>query len=230
MNCHVVTTTPAIDVSIEFYTKLGFSSSNCGKSTYIHGGKAIIEIEENRKFRAGVKLYKENWDSEKSRIEGSFSILKLEDGDAIELPGGTWIYLLRGTESPTTSVTVSDDNTVLGNYYGLSFETIEIQRSIALWNILGFEISMGSVDTGWVGMSNNDGFSISIMKALSCPHLFFNPSISYFNGVDNMAVISKIREINIPIIEEITVFNDQNIVDNIIIRDPGGLGFFVFSD
>lgn len=46
----------------------------------------------------------------------------------------------------------------------------------------------------------------------------------------NLAVIKKIRELNIPIVEEISTFNKEGIVDNIIIRDPGGYGFFIFSD
>ena len=47
---------------------------------------------------------------------------------------------------------------------------------------------------------------------------------------DIKQLIQKIRDLKIPITEEITVFNDQGVVDNIIIRDPGGLGFFIFND
>jgi hypothetical protein len=54
--------------------------------------------------------------------------------------------------------------------------------------------------------------------------------MTYFNGGNNMAVIGKIRSARIPIAEEITHFNKEGIVDNIIIRDPGGYGFFVFND
>jgi hypothetical protein len=43
-------------------------------------------------------------------------------------------------------------------------------------------------------------------------------------------VIQKIRDLNIPITEEITAFNTECIVDNVIIRDPEGFGFFVFND
>lgn len=46
----------------------------------------------------------------------------------------------------------------------------------------------------------------------------------------NLAIIQKIRDLQIPITEEITHFNKEGIVDNIIIRDPGGLGFFIFND
>ena len=68
------------------------------------------------------------------------------------------------------------------------------------------------------------------MKTGSCPHLFFNPSLTYFNGAKNLSIIQQIKTLQIPITEEITHFNKEGIVDNIIIRDPGGLGFFLFSD
>jgi len=72
--------------------------------------------------------------------------------------------------------------------------------------------------------------AVSFMQPNSCPHLFFNPSMTYFNGKNNLPIIAKIREAGIPITEEITHFNQEGIVDNIIIRDPGGYGFFIFSD
>ena len=54
--------------------------------------------------------------------------------------------------------------------------------------------------------------------------------MTYFNGQKNLAIIEEIRELNIPIAEEITYFNSEGTVDNIIIRDPGGYGFFIFND
>ena len=45
-----------------------------------------------------------------------------------------------------------------------------------------------------------------------------------------MTIIEGVRTANIDITEEISHFNPDGIVDNIIIRDPGGLGFFIFSD
>lgn len=43
-------------------------------------------------------------------------------------------------------------------------------------------------------------------------------------------MIEAVRKAGIPITEEITHFNSEGIVDNIIIRDPGGYGFYVFND
>ena len=33
-----------------------------------------------------------------------------------------------------------------------------------------------------------------------------------------------------PITEEITCFNSEGIADNVVLRDPGGTGFFIFND
>ena len=69
------------------------------------------------------------------------------------------------------------------------------------------------------------------MNPLMCPHLFFNPSLTYFNGKENNPkVIKRLRELKITITEEITHFNDKGIADNVIICDPGGYGFFIFND
>ena len=79
-------------------------------------------------------------------------------------------------------------------------------------------------------MTFGSDFTITLMKPMTCPHLFFNPSMTYFNGKKNLSIIEKIRQLNIPIAEEITHFNNEGIADNMIIRDPGGYGFFIFND
>jgi hypothetical protein len=89
---------------------------------------------------------------------------------------------------------------------------------------------MGNYEKPYMSL-DLDGFSINLMKPNICPHLFFNPSFTFFNGKEgNPKVIAKVRELGIPIAEEITHFNKEGIVDNIIIRDPGGFGFFLFND
>ena len=71
---------------------------------------------------------------------------------------------------------------------------------------------------------------MSIMAYQVCPHQFITPSISFLNAGQNISIINAIRALNIPILEEISVFNEKGLVDNIIIQDPGGFGFFVFND
>jgi hypothetical protein len=120
---------------------------------------------------------------------------------------------------------------ITGNFAGLSIETTEMERSVEFWSALGYAITMGEASKGWVSLEADGCPGISLMKSMMCPHLFFNPSLTYFNGKEgNPKVIEAVRKEGIPITEEITHFNKEGLVDNIIIRDPGGLGFFLFND
>ena len=79
-------------------------------------------------------------------------------------------------------------------------------------------------------MKSEAGDSISLLQAQQCPHLLFNPSLTYFNGFHNLEIIESIKKHNIEITEKVTEFNSKGEVDNIILRDSGGLGFFIFND
>ena len=79
-------------------------------------------------------------------------------------------------------------------------------------------------------MRSGMGDSISLLQAQQCPHLFFNPSLTYFNGSRNPKIIESIKKHNIEITEEVTEFSSKGEVDNIILKDSGGLGFFIFND
>ena len=119
------------------------------------------------------------------------------------------------------------ESSVLGNNMGLSLETTDFEKSNQIWQAVGFK---KSDQQGWVVFKNEDGLIVSLMKPNNCPHLFFNPSLTCFNGAANPDIIQKIRDLDIPITEEITQFNKQGLVDKLILRDPGGYGFFVFND
>ena len=89
---------------------------------------------------------------------------------------------------------------------------------------------MGDLEKGWAAFANDDGFKLSLLGPGSCPHMVINPSLTYFNSGKNLDVIAEIRGAGIPIAEEITHFNTEGVVDNVILRDPGGFGFYVFND
>ncbi len=191
-------------------------------------GKVFIEINPDRYARAGVKLFRESWKPEIQKLQEFTAVTAMENSYLLSDPSGVWIYLVEFV-APTELVMDEKSFSVLGNFAGLSLETTDIQKSKELYEALGFTISGGNLNHGYISLENH-GFTISLMKLLSCPHLFFNPSMTYFNGAGNIKVIEKIRKLNIPITEEITHFNNNRLVDNIIIRDPGGFGFFIFSD
>ena len=229
MKAVIQTPTNDLQASLNFYSKLNFTVISEQEPTIISDGGAVIEINPDRFARAGLKLYDASWKGKVEILEKLTPVIKIDKGYLLSDPSGTWIYLVEIAEMPEHNL--PDQNTsVLGNLASLSLETISIKSASEIWKILGFSVDMGSEDAGWMSLSNDDGLTISIMKPMNCPHLFFNPSLTYFNGGNNPAIISEIRKLEIAITEEITHFNKEGIVDNIIIRDPGGFGFFIFND
>jgi hypothetical protein len=219
--------TPDLQSSKNFYLRLGFWQV-VANPLILTDGKVFIEINPDRYARAGIKLFRESWKPEIQKLQEITAITAMDNGYLLSDPSGVWLYLME-SDAPAELVLDGKCHSVLGNFVGLSLETTDIQKSKELYEVLGFIISGGSLEHGYISLENL-GFTISLMKPLSCPHLFFNPSMTYFNGTENITVIDKIRKLDIPISEEITQFNKDGLADNIIIKDPGGFGFFIFSD
>ncbi len=229
MKSLIHTPTNKIEDSLKFYQKLDFKVVSKEKPLIVTDGKAFIEINPDRYARAGVKFFKKSWEKEIKAIEKLNAVHRTQNGFVCADPSGVWIYLIEGEPAPEVKPAETTFG-VLGNFMGLSLESTDMTRSTSFWSAIGLEIK-GSPDQGWISAVHEDGLTVNIMKPMMCPHLFFNPSLTYFNGKENNPkIIRKIRDLGIPITEEITHFNDQGVVDNVIIRDPGGYGFFVFND
>ena len=208
---------------------LGFTVLQAENPALVTDGKIVIEINPDRYARAGVKLLKKSWNETAAALAAYTAVLEIDDGYLLSDPSGVWIYLQlarEGLDFAPAEAPISK----LGNFAGLSLETTYMVRSADIWELLGFEVKHGSRDGEFLSLENGDGLGVSLMAPNCCPHLFFNPSLTYFNGKNNLDVIAQIREADIPIAEEITLFNKEGLVDNIIFRDPGGYGIFVFND
>lgn len=217
-----------LNKSLEFYKKLNFKDLSTDTHKIVSDGKSLIHINPSKFARAGILFYANNWATEIQELSKQNKIHKIENGHLLACPSNCWLYLLEGPAP--ISYRPEECYSTLGNFAGVSLETADMERSFEIYSILGFEKTMGDLDQGWVAFKNKDEFGISLMKPNSCPHLFFNPSLTYFNGGKNLPIIEKIKEAGIPLTEEITHFNKEGIVDNVIIRDPGGYGFFIFND
>ncbi|MGI9542050.1 MAG: hypothetical protein ACR2MX_02260 [Cyclobacteriaceae bacterium] len=223
------TPTPKLEESMDFYGRLGFKTISTEPIALVTDGKVVIQINPDRKARAGIKLYQKDWSEIVQRLKPYTNVLEMEDGYVAADPSGVYLYL--SEEPPPTFKGLADQPAAkTGNFAGISIESLNFEKSLQFWQAVGYKITNGAADQGWVSLSNGSSIDISIMTAGSCPHLFFNPSYTYFNGNNNPEVIRNIRDLGVQITEEITVFNQEGIVDNIIIRDPGGFGFFLFSD
>lgn len=229
MTTLIHTPTGNLNSSLDFYTKLDFEVISDNKTTIVTDGKAIIEINPDRHARAGLKIFKDSWKEEIEKLEKITTVIEIDGGYLISDPNGVKAYLIEG--EPAFEYTRKDSSFgKTGNFSGVNFETTDIYRSIKFWAALGFKHIDGSPEKGFVLLMSGDGLAVALMKVLTCPHLFINPSMTYFNGGKNMEIIQRIRAEEISIVEEVTYFNKEGIVDNIIIQDPGGYGFFIFND
>ena len=222
----IQTTTPNIARTLDFYDRLSFTRIG---DNLLTDGQAVIRINTNHKARTGLVFFRDSW---ADFLEGlSYPHTKLKDSDTtvVSGPDGVRIFLETGEEPVITHQDVIMPS-LAGAYAGISLESVDMQRANAFYESLGFTHDQGSPDKGWVSLLNEDRQGISIMGMDSCPHQFFQPGLTYFNSGKNPAHITRIREAGVPIHEEITVFNNKGEVDNIILLDPGGLGFFIFND
>lgn len=250
MRATIHTPTPDLAASTDFYERLGFErlppseagtsveSGSPPKPVHLADSQVVIEINPDRFARAGVRLTKPSWDEELAALAAIATVSKLDSHNHMVMdPSGVWVYLTQGVgEGPP----LPDHASVLGGFAGLSLETGSIPASAAFWEVLGFQVERkqtGSVPSAedlaakdWLSSKNETGLIVTWMRPNRCPHLFFNPSLTYFNSGRNPEVIAAIRAAGVPIAEEITVFNESGEVDNVILRDPGGYGFFVFND
>ncbi len=226
MQTLIHTPTPNLQQSLDFYQKLNFAVVSENEPTLISDGKFLIEINPDRYARAGVKLYRESWEEVVKELKKITPVVSIKRGYVLSDPNGVYIYLMEGRLEANLS---EERTTALGNFAGISLETIHIPTSAKIWKLLGWEGEIKE-DQGWTALTNPDNIYVSLMKPNTCPHLFFNPSLTYFNGKQNPEIIDNIRKLGILITEEITIFNNEGIVDNIIVCDPGGYGFFIFND
>jgi len=225
MNLVVETACRNVAEVASFYSKLGFEKEVEEKAVYYVSKDLVVSVNDKNSARTGLVFYMKK--EEISELVSSEFNIKDGESYIISAPSGTRVILKEGTLPVWENIRVPSE---LGNYCGISIETINLASSKVFWSKLGFQKTMGDASQGWISMKNREGVVISLMAINMCPHIFTNPSLTFFNGKENPKIIEKVRSLDLPIAEEITVFNDQGIVDNIVLRDPGELGMFIFND
>jgi len=228
MQLTIQTPTADLNQSIVFYKKLGFEIQTQGSKIVAIDSQTCIEINPERTARVCIQLYQSRCDKTLLQLKDRTPIIKTEEGYLITDPNGVWIKLIEKTLDEKTIR--SNSKSLLGNYGGICIETLAVSKSYGFWNLMGFSSASKDFSKGWIEMRSGTGDSISLLQAQQCPHLFFNPSLTYFNGSRNPKIIESIKKHNIEITEEITEFSSKGEVDNIILKDSGGLGFFIFND
>ena len=197
---------PNLEKSLSYYKKIGFQCSAWKNGGLCQTKNLTIFLNSDPYSRPCLNLF----GAQEQSLEVS--------------PSGTWIKL----EQATCNILPVNKESLLGNYSGVCIETPELEKSFIYWQAKGF---MGKLDekTNWCSLKNINGDHISLLKMNSCPHLFTNPSRALFNGSKNKSIIEHIKSLHLPIAQEV-IFGRETTADNLILNDPGGVGFFVFND
>ena len=211
-----------LEASLAFYRKLEYRTKTIDDVIYAIDGELIIRLDTRQNARAGIILYTDLNNFSFDHFEKIHGIWTGVD------PNGIYVFVKDFSEY----IQIKDEKSkaLTGNFAGISIETLKFEGTIRYWEQFGYRVIMGSQAQGWIQMSSENNIDIGIMKYGSCPHSFRIPSLTFFNGPNNVAIIEKIKNSGIEIAENITHFNKEGIVDNIILADPGGYGMFVFSD
>lgn len=220
---------PNFESSQKFYKSFNFTTLlEDDHGQYISDGKYIYCIDKNRKGRNGLICFVDDVEQYTSVYNAVYQ--SDYDGAFIQDPNGIKILLKSLDEYPVFESS-NDTKSDFGNPFGLGIETIDMEETVDFWKELGFDLPKGDpASDGYLSMKN-DEFDLTIFRFGMCPHSFSNPSYSFFNGKEgNPIAIRKIKETSIPFSEEITEFSETNTVDNVIMKDPGGTGFFLFND
>ena len=228
MQLTVQTPNADLNQSIVFYEKLGFEIRTQDLKILAIDSQICIEINQERTARICIQLHQSSWNNTLLQLNDRTPIIKIEEGYLIPDPNGIWIKLIE--KRLDEKAIRSNSKSLLGNYGSVCIETLDLSKSYEFWSLLGFSSTSKDFSKGWIEMKSEAGDSISLLQAQQCPHLFFNPSLTYFNGFRNLEIIESIKKHNIEITEKVTEFNSKGEVDNIILRDSGGLGFFIFND
>lgn len=215
-----------------FYDKLGWQSLN-NDGSYRYDGQVIIELAGQNDARTSILMYSDDKDKiAKKLIDLGRNIIQTEASFICVDPNGVRWEIGDSDAFPDVHFNRDFERSLLGKYFGLGIESIEFEKSAKFYQALGYSIRSGEIEKkSYLTMSQDGCQDITIFYPGTCPHSFYNPSLTFFNGKEgNPKLISAMRTKDIVFTEEITVFSEDNSIDNVIVEDGGGLHFFVFND
>ena len=197
MHATVLTPTPDLEGSLDFYARAGFVRVDGATAGVPESGRAALtdgavtgEIDADRHVRTSLVLRGEGGRRLVDSLRGTTRMVERDAGFVVADPNGVRVQLR--PDDPWAPVAPTETPAArFGAFAGLSIEAFDPEATLKTVQ-----------DERW----------------------------TYFNSGRNPEIIAELRSAGVPLTEEITVFNERGDVDNVIVRDPGGTGFFVFND
>lgn len=224
MSIRIQTPTPNLARSLAFYQQLGFVRIS-EAPIIVSDGQIQIEINPAPTARAGIVIETANREALVRQLPAGSHVKQGEQDVILMAPSGTRVYLRQPVTLPAPPAI---SPSLLGKCVGVSLESVDMKGSHAFWTALDF-VAETDGSAGWMPIQR-DGFDISVLGAEMCPHLFVNPSLTYFNGTDNQQIIARLQAQGVPIWQEVRSLNPEGPLENVVLHDPGDLGILLFND
>ncbi|MDX2247396.1 MAG: hypothetical protein SF052_11490 [Bacteroidia bacterium] len=188
-------------------------------------GTVLLRLDEEYEYGAGILYYSEEMIADRPPGKNLRDEEESEWSQEWQSPEGVSFILLKASPNEIPKAE-SVQGTPYGTFYEVSLMTTDFQASIEWWQKAGFRLTYGNPETSSFVTLSDDLIRIGLYRPGSCPHIFNNPAITYFDS--NMAEkIVAARESGISFAQEIT--NKENVVSDVIVETEEGWHIFLFS-
>lgn len=223
---------PSAEESLAHYRRLKYHEKQLGDQEWLFFDRmSCFILSAQRDARHGLRIYADDPTALRQLLDQITTTYDKKDGFCCMDPSGVYQHTTN-EQLPTVPDQSAITNSLCGKNYGLGIESGRLAQSVEHYELLGYKAEKAlEENTMYYTMTHPTGPPITLYRPTICPHAFYSPSYTFFNGKEgNKKVIANLREAGTQIRQEITWFNDAGDVDNIIISDPGGFHSFIFND
>lgn len=225
---------PDAEESLAHYRKLGYQEHVLSDAMYLFFDKASSFILNTaRDARHGLRCFVDDIEMARRDWQEITVLYDSDGGFFCTDPNGVYLFFQSRTDSAQIlNKTDANEHCLCGVNYGLGIESGRFDTSLAFYTHLGYKSDKPANEkTAYITLTHDAGPPITLFKPNTCPHAFYNPSFTFFNGKEgNKKVIEDLTTAQVTIRQGISWFNPDGEVDNIIISDPGGFHSFIFND
>lgn len=207
--------------------KIGFKTigKDILEQKLLSDGTVIIRLDQEQAFGPGLLYYSGDPDH---GLPFSDVIPSAPDDEmTMEWvdPNGVSVAVAGAPVSGIPAM-ISVENPAFGEFYEVSIMTKDFNESYHWWLEAGFELTYGNPATDNFLTMSDGLINIGLYRPGSCPHIFNNPAITYFDAhMKEKLVIAKSKGIDFA--QEIPN-REGNITDGIVETEEG-YHVFLFS-
>jgi hypothetical protein len=214
-----------------YFLKYGFreTESYQGFLDCLTDGRFFLLLKKENTGNAELVYFTDNVDIlRKQIVDSGLAPLLMENKEngsfSISDPTGLIINFLPAGHQQMPALP-GNPVSMFGNFYEVSLETGQYERTVNFWKQLGFKVDFEQPGARFIGLT--DGLiKVGIYEKGVCPHVFKSPVLTYFEP--KMAVnLKELRKHGMKFVQELK--NNDGTVDHGITETPDGQMIFLFT-